>query len=181
MHRKIPDGGALTFCVDPESVARCIEVGEGASVALRVGGKRDRRYCTSLSLTAQVVRLGEISYRLHGHAGHNLPVHMGRAAVITSGDATIVLTEKTGPGSSPNVYQAIGLDPRDFKLVVAKSPEGFRSDYEPFAAGILYSAAPGCSTPHLTEVGYEHVNRPLYPIDAMEDMEQAAWAGSIAQ
>jgi len=181
VRREIPDGGALTFCVDPESVARCIEAGQGASVALHVGGKRDRRYGTPLSLTARVVCLGEIAYCLHGHAGHNLPVHMGRTAVITSGDATIVLTEKTGPGSSPSLYQAIGLDPRDFKIVVAKSPEGFRSDYEPFAAGILYCAAPGCSTPHLTEIGYEHISRPLYPVDAIEDIKQAIWAGDMAE
>ena len=59
--------------------------------------------------------------------------------MVRSGDATIVLTEKTGPGSSPSLYRAVGLDPCDFKIVVAKSPEGFRSDYESLAAGILYT------------------------------------------
>jgi len=179
--REIPEGGALTFCVDPESVAQCARAGEGAAVALRVGGRRDTRYCSPVPLEGRVLRLGEISYRLRGHGGHNLPIHMGQAAVVASGDATIVLTEKTGPGSSPALYEAIGLDPRAFKIVVAKSPEGFRRDYEPFAAGILYCAAPGCAMPDLTEVGYERVSRPVYPLDAMEDVEEAAWAGFVAR
>ena len=179
VRQRIADGGALTFCVDPESVAYCALAGEGASIALRVGGKRDTRYCAPLPLEGQVVRLGQIAYRLRGHGGHNLPIHMGRTAVVRSRDTTIVLTEKTGPGSSPALYEAIGLDPKAFKIVVAKSPEGFRRDYEPFSAGILYCAAPGCATPHLTEVGYERVSRPIHPLDAMEDIEEAEWAGSM--
>ena len=176
-NQKIPEGGALTFCVDPEAVGRCFDADPGSEVSLRVGGKRDTRYCKPIMLEGRIVRLGEIRYRLHGHAGHNLRVDMGRAGVVVAGGATVVLTERTGPGSSPSLYEAVGLDPRKFKIVVAKSPEGFRRDYESFAAKILYCAAPGCSTPDLTQVGYRHVSRPLYPVDDIEDMGEARWAG----
>jgi microcystin degradation protein MlrC len=175
----IPDGGALTFCVDPGSVAWCFEAGEGASVELAVGGKRDLG-CSPLTVHGQVARLGELSYTLTGHGGYNLPITMGRAAVVTSADTTLVLTERTGPGSSPLMYEAMDLDPREFKIVIAKSPEGFRSDYEPFAAGILYCAAPGCATPFLENVGYRRVTRPLYPLDPFSDMAKAEWAGEMA-
>jgi len=173
---EIPQGGALTFCVDPEAAAACFEAGEGAEIELTVGGKRDSRYCQPLPLTGKVQRLGTLQYTLHGHAGDNLQVSMGRAAVLQAGSATVLLTEYTGPGSSPLMYQAIGLDPRDFKIVVAKSPEGFRNDYEPFAAGILYCAAPGCSNPDLKAIGYEHVSQPLYPLDDMTEIAEAKWA-----
>lgn len=174
----IPGGGALTFCVDPDAVARCFAAGEGVSLELQVGGRVDP-YSQPLPLQARVRRLGRVAYTLSGHGGHNLPVDMGRAAVISSGDVTVVLVEETGPGSSPRLYEAVGLDPRDFKIVIAKSPEGFRQDYEPFAAGILYCGAPGCATPLLLEAGFRSVSRPLYPLDELDQISQAPWAGEL--
>jgi microcystin degradation protein MlrC len=143
-----------------------------------VGGKADP-YSRTLSLRARVRYLGQVAYTLSGHGGHNLPVDMGRAAVITTGDVTVVLVEETGPGSSPKLYETVGLAPRDFKIVIAKSPEGFRQDYEPFAAGILYCGAPGCATPYLLEAGFRSVSRPLYPLDEIDEMSQAPWAGEL--
>jgi microcystin degradation protein MlrC len=173
----IPEGGALSFCVDPQSVGRCFEAGPGAHLELLVGGKVDP-YSQPLPLQAQVRTLGQVKYTLSGHGGHNLPVDMGRAVVITAGNVTVVLVEETGPGSSPKLYEAMGLDPRDFKIVIAKSPEGFRQDYAPFAAGILYCGAPGCATPNLLEAGFKNVSRPLYPLDEIE-IPQAPWAGEL--
>ena len=174
----IGEGGALAFCVDPESVARCAQAGVGATVDLRVGGKRDP-YSEPLAVSAQVERLGTLAYRLSGHGGHNFPVDMGRMARIRAGDVTVVLVEKSGPGSSPLLYEAAGADPRDFKIVLAKSPEGFRNDYEPFAAGILFCAAPGCAAPYLHQFRYGQTTRPLYPWDDLTDMDHAEWAGPI--
>jgi microcystin degradation protein MlrC len=173
-------GGALTFCVDPDAVEACHRARSGHRVRLDIGGKRDDLCCEPLAVEGRVERLGRLQYLLTGHGGDNLRVDMGRAAVLKSADVTIVLTEHTGPGSSPLMYEAMGLNPSDFKIVIAKSPEGFRKDYEPFAAGILYSTAPGCSNPILTELGYNHVSRPVHPVDDMSDMADAEWAGPIA-
>ena len=75
--------------------------------------------------------------------------------------------------------EAAGVEPRDFKIVVAKSHEGFRRDYEPFAAGILYCSAPGCATPFLDEVDFTRTTRPLFPTDDLDDPSQAEWAGAM--
>ena len=174
----IGEGGALLFCIDPESVADCEAAGVGAEVELAIGGKRDP-FSEPLTVPVRVEATGELAYTLTGHGGHNLPVHMGRMARVRLGDVTLVLAEKTGPGSSPLLYEAAGVDPRDFKIVVAKSPEGFRRDYEPFAAGILYCSGPGCATPFLDEVEYAHTTRPLFPQDDLDDPSKAEWAGAF--
>ena len=171
-------GGGLCFCVDPESVEQCLQAGTGAEVGLRIGGKRDP-FSQPLAAAARVEASGELRYMLSGHGGHNLPVDMGRMARVRVNDTTVVLVEKTGPGSSPLLYEAAGVDPRPFAIVAAKSPEGFRQDYAPFAAGILYCAAPGCATPFIDEVDFAKVNRPLFPLDEIEDMTAAEWAGPI--
>ncbi len=174
----VGEGGALAFCVDPESVERCAQAGVGATVDLKLGGKRDP-YSEPLVVSAQVERLGTLAYRLSGHGGHNFPVDMGCMARIRAGEVTVVLVEKSGPGSSPLLYEAAGADPREFKIVLAKSPEGFRNDYEPFAAGILFCAAAGSASPYLEEFRFTQTTRPLYPWDDLTDMEQAGWAGPM--
>jgi microcystin degradation protein MlrC len=171
-------GGSLAFCVDPESVDCCTRSGVGAIVDLCLGGKRDP-YSKPLFVRAQVKQLGGLSYRLSGHGGHNFPVDMGRMARITVRDVTVVLVEKTGPGSTPILYEVAGADPRSFKVVLAKSPSGFRNDYESFAAGIVFCSAPGAASPNLNHFDFIKTTRPLYPWDNLIDMEQASWAGLL--
>ncbi len=172
---RIPDGGALCFCVDAAAVQTCLTAGEGSEIELEIGGRFDP-FSQPLKLRVKILKLGQVTYLLSGHGGHNMPVDMGNAAVVNVNDVTLVLTEKTGPGSSPIVYEALGLDPKHFKIVIAKSPEGFRQDYESFAAGILYCGASGCSTPHLEAVELKQASRPLFPFDALADTSEATWA-----
>lgn len=174
----IGDGGGLGFCVDPEAVAACHAAGVGAAVSLSIGGKRDP-YSQPLPVDGVIDALGDLCYTLSGHGGHNLPVDMGRMARLRVTDTTIVLVEQTGPGSSPLLYEAAGCDPRTVKIVLAKSPEGFRADYEPFSSGILYAAAPGCATPFLDDIELKQSHRPVFPADDLERPEDADWAGLI--
>ena len=149
-----------------------------SKVDLRVGGIDDP-YSEPRPLTAEVVGIGEIKFTHNGHGGHNLPVNMGRAAVILCAATTIVLTERKGLGSSPRIYREVALEPRRYKLVVAKSPEGFRHDYEAIAAGFLYCGAPGVASENLCELGFKNVDRPLYPLDNFENREDAGWPWRI--
>lgn len=174
----IPFGGALTFCVDPLSVEACHRTGAGQEVSLQIGGHFDP-YSDPISVSSTIDRVGNLSYHLTGHGGHNLPVDMGRMAVVKIRDVTVVLVEATGPGSSPQLYKAAGLNPRSFKIVIAKSPEGFRVDYEPFSAGILYCGAAGCATPFLDTVSFANISNPVFPVDDLRNMNDAGWAGDM--
>lgn len=178
LERNIPAAGALTFCVDSQSVEHCLEAGEDSEIVLKIGATTDP-YSQPLEVSARVKKLGSVRFTHSGHGGHNLKVDMGRAAVIRSGSTTVVLTERKGLGSSPKLYQSLGLDPRKFKIVIAKSPEGFRNDYEPIAADFLYSDAPGCASANLIELEFNKANRPLFPLDEFENLHDAHWTWKI--
>lgn len=60
----------------------------------------------------------------------------------------------------------MGLEPRDAKIVVVKSPFGFRAAYEPFAQGIIIVDGPGAATSHLESFQYKFAPRPIFPLDA---------------
>lgn len=178
LQRDWPEAGALSYCIDPAAVQRCHEAGVGATFSLKFGGVDDP-FSEPLEIEATVISLSEIKFTHSGHAGHNLPVNMGRAAVIRHGSVTILLAERKGLGSTPRLYETAGLDPRKYKFVSAKSPEGFRHDYDSIGAGFLYCGAPGCAWENLKEMPFKRLNRPLYPLDEPADLDATSWAWHI--
>ena len=58
-----------------------------------------------------------------------------------------------------------GEDPRSYDFVIAKSPNGFRTHYEPLAAQILYADVLGSTSANLKTLPYERCPRPIFPLD----------------
>jgi microcystin degradation protein MlrC len=176
---KIP-GGALNIMVDPEAVARAKSAGVGGQFQFSVGGKRDHIFSQPLPVKGEVLAIRPARYILSGHGADQLPIDMGDSATVKIGDVTLLLVQKTGPGSSPMMYRCVGLEPKAFKIVVVKSPAGFRAAFGPFASAIVLSACPGCASPRLTEIPYRRVSRPLWPLDMIKDWRKVRWAGRIS-
>ena len=142
---------------------------------MHVGATFSPEYSNPVRVQGSVEKLLPMKFILNGHGGKQMPIDMGRAAVIKSGDVSIVLTERTGPGSTPLLYETAGLDPRTCGMVVSKSPAGFRADYEPFCKAILLADGPGCATPNFPRLKFDHISKPLWPLQEVVKPEDAAW------
>lgn len=177
--RPIP-GGALIMIVDAEAVAAARAAGIGGAFRRTVGGKRDRVFSKPFSVEGVVERLGPARYVLSGHGGRNLPIDMGMSAVVRARDVRLLCVEAPGPGSTPMMYRCVGLEPKEHKVVVVKSPAGFRAEFGPFASLILLADCPGCASPRYERMPYRRISRPLWPIDPVADRTEAPWAGSEA-
>lgn len=173
-HPQIP-GGALLFLIDPESVAAAMIAREGGKFDSFVGAAYAPEYSDPVRLRGTVEKILNLTFQLEGHLGHHMPINMGKAAVVRSGDVTVLLVERSGPGSSPQVYEAAGLDPRKFKIVLAKSPAGFKADYESFAAKILLTSGPGCATASWTRLKFQRASTPTWPLREMQEISDAEW------
>lgn len=171
--------GALTFLVDPQAVAKARQAGEGGRFEAAVGAGFAPEHGDPVPLSGTVERIVRLEFTLDGHIGKRLPIRMGTGAVVRCGDVTVLLCEKSGPGSTPRLYETAGLDPREFGIVVAKSPAGFRAEYEPFAAALLLLDGPGCASPHFQKLNYFDADRPLWPLDRIDRPEQAEWCGRM--
>ncbi len=167
--------GAITFLVDPTAVTTAEQAGVGGPFRAFVGGTFAPEYSDPIEFHGTVESLLDVQFILDGHIGKKLPIHMGRGAVVRSGDVTVLFTEKNGPGSSPLLYEAAGLDPRSCGIVVAKSPAGFRADYDPFVAGTFLADCPGCATPNWEQLNFLNINRPLWPLDTINQPDEADW------
>jgi microcystin degradation protein MlrC len=167
--------GAMTFLVDPKAVFHAEQAGVGGAFDTFVGGAFAPEYSKPLRFCGTVERLLPMRFELNGALGRKMPVQMGRSAVVRSGDVTVVFTEKSGPGSSPLLYETAGLKPRECGIVVAKSPTAFRADYDPFVAATFIADCPGCATPNWSRLTFQNVNQPLWPLQEIGVPEEAEW------
>jgi microcystin degradation protein MlrC len=159
---------ALVTLVAPEVVAAAEQLGPGGEFRGEVGGKRDQRFSKPVPLKAGVERVFDAQFILSGHLARNLPIDMGRSAVLRVGNVHIVVTSRSGPHFAPQLFQAAGLDPFAAQVLVAKSPCGFRAAYAAKAREIMVVAAPGCAPPNFWEYDYAQIPRPLWPWDNID-------------
>lgn len=159
------DGTAMLTITDPEAVAEAIEAGVGMEVTLEVGGKIDRLHSRPVKVSGRVKAITDGRFVVKGPMGKNIEANMKRTVVLEVGNIYVVLSEATGPAQDPALYRSVGLEPKDAKIVVVKSPMGFRAAYEPFAKEIIIVHGPGAASPHLKSLEYKLVTRPIFPLD----------------
>ena len=157
--------GALVTLVAPEAVVAMTKAGLGKKLSLQLGGLRDSKYSSPLRLDVQVERLFDARFVLSGHLAKNLAIDMGPSAVARVGDVRIVITSRSGPHFSPELFLAAGIDPFAASVLIAKSPCGFRAAYANRAGRILLAKAPGCAPSDFWHYEYQKIPRPLWPWD----------------
>jgi len=159
-------GPAAIFLVDPASVAAAIKAGVGSTVTLKVGGSFDRKNSKPVRVTGTVKLISD--GRWVGRArGYNTGITtcMGRAVVLEVGQVQILMAERSSMTVDPELYRSHGIEPLYCKIVVVKSPNGFRAAYEPIAKAIFIVDTPGVSTANLRALPFRRVPLPIYPLD----------------
>ena len=164
---------AYLSIVDPEAVAICCAAGVGAEVSLAVGGKIDRIHYRPLEVTGRVRTLSDGTFIFKGPQFTGESHHRGRTAVLAvpgaAIDVRIVITEVTCLNWDPEFYRSLGLEPRDARVVVVKSPTAFRAAYDGLMTDAISVDAPGPSTGNIRSLAAEmdRVRRPVYPFDEL--------------
>jgi microcystin degradation protein MlrC len=90
---------------------------------------------------------------------------MGNCAVIQAGQVSILITSNSVFTVDPEMYRAVGLEPKDAKIVVVKSHIQFRAGYDDIAKEIILLDSPGMSSDHLEALPFKRIPRPMYPFD----------------
>jgi microcystin degradation protein MlrC len=160
---------ALVTLVGPETVAEAQRRGDSAEWTASLGGTRCPRFARPLTLPVRVEKLFDARFVMTGHLAVNLPIDMGPAAVLRHGNVRIVVTSRSGPHFSPQLFQTAGLDPFAASVLVARSPCGFRAAYADRARRIVMVRTPGCAPSDYWNYPYKSIERPLWPWDEIED------------
>jgi microcystin degradation protein MlrC len=170
-HEVAHRGGPRTFvCLyEPEAVTRLGQHGPGDRAHVVLGGRQDDLHGPPLELDVRVRghhdgRFTESEVR-HGGMTH---YDMGPTVVVdTDVGLTLQLTSRRIVPFSLNQLLSCDIDPRDFHIVVAKGVHAPVAAYEPVCSAFIRVTTPGATTPDLSKLRFEHVRRPLYPLDEL--------------
>ncbi len=157
--RGIKDGAIATFW-DPMAVRIAFEVGEGAEVDVRIGGKLGPMSGPALDLRAKVIGLKRDA-TTHGFGGSRVP--MGDMAAFEADGIAIVCSTLRAQCKSVDAFTNVGVDPSMRKVVVVKSMQHFHAEYAPVASEILYVAVPGAVAPDFRSMTYTKAPRKQWP------------------
>jgi microcystin degradation protein MlrC len=158
---------AALFLVDSEAVDRAVRAGVGKTITMRIGGRLDRKHSHPVQVTGMVHLISDGRWMPRGKGyGSGVEISMGRSVVLKTRQIHVLIAERSVLTVDPELFRSHGIEPRHMKIVVVKSPNGFRAEYEPMAKAIFIVDTPGASTANLLSVPYRRVPRPIYPLDA---------------
>ena len=164
------ENAAYASLYDPEAAALCARAGEGAAVALTLGGKLDPRFGVPLQVTGKVTRLTDGRLTFDGPMNAGVAVDMGTTAVLKIasglGGIEVVVTSGRFQAYDRQYFLHAGIDPAAKSVVAVKSAQHFRAAFGPIARDILVvDGGGGLTSANFKELPFEKLRRPVYPLD----------------
>ncbi|MEZ5274659.1 MAG: MlrC C-terminal domain-containing protein [Ilumatobacteraceae bacterium] len=105
----------------------------------------------------------------------------GRACALEIGGIRIGVSERKVQCADDDTLRHVGLDPAAARVVVVKSRGHFRAGFDHLFTPeqIVEVGAPGVATPDLAAVEWQHLPRPVFPLDTMDAWQPVVqrWGG----
>lgn len=158
----------LQAVCDPGVVQQCEAAGVGGRIAASVGGKSDDMHGKPFPIQGVVTALSDGRYEETGptHGGFRFFNDGPSCAIRTDDGYTLVLTSRSAGSASLQQFRALGVEPLDSKIIIAKGVHSPRPAMEPIARELIWVATPGVTTADLSTFTYRHRRVPLYPLEA---------------
>jgi len=166
---------AVAVLADPDAAAQAIAARIGAEITLTIGGKRDTLHGAPITVTGIVRTVTDGVYHNKGPMGTGVQMEMGPTAVFDVQGVEILLTTKRVQPTDLEIFRSQGIEPNAKQILMVKSNVHFRAAFTPIAAAIIDVDTPGLTTPHLDQLPYQRLQRPIFPFDEIE------WGGNSSQ
>ena len=153
---------ALIPIVDARAVEAAIAAGVGRTIDISIGGSIDRHRFSPLPVTAQVLTLSNGRFRSESFQQE---WYSGPTAVLQSDNFTIVATSRPVHLFDRSLFLAHGQNPRDFDLIVVKSPHCQHHMYAEWCQCLIHVDAAGSTSANLPTLGHAKCRRPVYPLE----------------
>lgn len=147
---------------DPVAVRFCTQVGEGAVLNLRLGGKVGRFSHKPLDLKVTVLKIQTNARDIFG----GLPCELGTLVGLrTEAGLELVISDFREQVRGLGVFTNVGIDPSARRYVVVKSAQHFYDAFAPIAGEVIYIDAPGALVSDLSLLDYKQRPHPLWPFE----------------
>lgn len=161
---------AAFFAVhDPQAVKEMATAGVGSDVTIKLGGKIPMPALEGtsepLTVRGKVKLLSDGLYRNQGPMSRGVLNDMGATAVLDTGRVEIVVISKHVEPNDQAAFKSLGIDPLAKSFLVLKSRIHYRAGFKPIAKAIVECAGFGVCTSDYSQLRFENVRRPVYPLD----------------
>jgi microcystin degradation protein MlrC len=147
---------AVGMIFDPAAAAAAHAAGEGHVVKLTLGGK----YIpgdSPLDAFFEVERLHDGVVIGTGPMAKGLQFNIGKMALLRLDDIRIVVGSMRMQAADQALFTALGIIPAEMKIVLVKSANHYRADFEPIASHVLSVLAPGSDVEDPSTFTYLHL------------------------
>lgn len=160
-------GPALVPMISPRAARQLAAAGEGAEVTIALGGDGAPEFFTPLEVTGTVRKVGGGVVKIT--AGPHGAVDLGVAVLFEVGPAMLMITELRGlAGNLPELYQAMGIDPRRYRIAVLKTASNFQY-FSAISSRVIRADTPGPGQSDVFTLPWKRIPRPIYPLDPVDD------------
>lgn len=155
-------GSALLPIVDAPAVQAAFAAGVGKMIEVTLGGALDAGRYKLLPVKARVKMLSDGVFR----SEHQRDIWRGgNTAVLEIGGIVVIVTSRAVSLFDRSLFYAHGQDPRDFNVVVVKSPHCEPHMFKDWATRYIDVDAPGSTSADVASLGHTKGARPMFPLD----------------
>jgi len=159
---------ALGALWDPAAVKAFQQAGVGETVTLELGGHVDDLHGAPLTVTGRVRLLTDGSFKNLGPMNTGAETRMGPTAVMAIDGVDVIVTSNRVQALDAGMFRSQGIEPSRKRVLVLKSSVHYRGAFEPLASRVVEVDTPGLSNADLSRLPYQHVRRPIFPLDTLE-------------
>lgn len=163
------DGILVGPIADAGTVAQMFAAGESAEVEVRLGNKTPAKDLplphSPLALRGRVLALSDGRYRVTGPIYHGQVLSMGRAALLDTGAARIVVCEQPHEPLDMGVFTCLGIRELSARFLHLKSRMYCRPVFEPLAKTVVECASSGVTSSNYDLFAFRKLARSTYPLD----------------
>ena len=156
---------------DPALAAEAHERGAGTTFEARFNRAGGDAF--SKPFTANAVVAGLRDEPIRGRRGiyANNTLDIGKAAALTLDGITVIVLTHRYQCADPMFFEAFGLNIAAARVIVVKSRGHFRGGFDEFFRHeqVIEVDAPGLTSPILSRFPWQHMPRPVLPIDDTAD------------
>jgi microcystin degradation protein MlrC len=170
----------LQSVCDPDSVIACSKAGPGGHLQLTIGRRGNRSHWAPIEVAGDVVGLhpGPFEDKQPTHGGIRFFDPGLSAAFRCDGGQMVVFHSKLMMNISLMEYLVFGIDPRAFRVVVAKGVNAPRLAYSAIAADMILVDTPGAGSADLGRLPYRSRRVPMFPFEREVPEPMVEWCGS---
>jgi microcystin degradation protein MlrC len=147
-------GAVVCLINDADSAAAWVAAGEGAAVALSLGGKSDGM---PFDCSARVDRLTDGVFTLTGPMGAGNPGNLGDTALIDIEGVRVIVASRKMQALDQAILRHVGIEPAECSIIALKSSVHFRADFGPIAEAVIVVTAPGPVVADPAVLNFRHV------------------------